>query len=144
MSIRLGFLAAPASVPASKLGMGLAFYGYCWQGVTGPHQDGGSISTSDGTMSYANIATQYPVATKRVWDAAARVPYLSSATPMGPAACNFVSYEDEQSIAAKGYYARAHNHGGVIIWTIGEGHLADRPPGQQDPLLEAIRTAFLQ
>jgi len=143
VSIRLGFLAAPASVPASKLGMGLAFYGYCWQGVTGPHQDGGSISTSDGTMSYANIVAQYPVATNRLWDTIARVPYLSSVTPMGPQDCNFVSYDDAQSIAEKGAYARAQHLGSVIIWTIGQGHVASLPAGQRDPLLGAVRSAFV-
>jgi len=51
------FLAS--GVPASRLGVGTAFYGYCWQGVTSPHQDGGSIAADDGTMSYANIATDY-------------------------------------------------------------------------------------
>lgn len=142
VSIRLGYLAAPASVPPSKLGMGLAFYGNCWQGVTGPHQDGGSISTSDGTMSYANIATQYPVATNRMWDTTARVPYLSSVAPMGPQNCNFVSYDDAQSIAGKGAYARAQHLGGVIIWTIGQGHIATLPAGQLDPLLGAVRAAF--
>lgn len=142
VSIRLGFL--PAGVPASKLGIGTAFYGYCWQGVTAPHQDGGAISASDGTMSYAKIATQYPVATTRQWDATARVPYLSSAAPIGPAGCNFVSYDDAQSVAEKGTYARQKNLGSVIVWTIGQGHVPSAPVGQRDPLLDALRTSYLQ
>jgi len=140
VSIRLGFL--PTGVPASKLGMGLAFYGYCWQGVTGPHQDGGSIPASDGTMSYANIVAQYPVVATRVWDDIARVPYLSSAAPMGPQDCNFVSYDDAQSIAEKGAYARVQGLGSIIIWTIGQGHVASLPAGQRDPLLDALRNAL--
>lgn len=142
VSIRLGYLAAPASVPASKLGMGLAFYGNCWHDVTGPHQNGGSISDSDGTMSYANIVAQYPVATNRMWDTLARVPYLSSVAPIGPQGCNFVSYDDAQSITEKGAYARAQGLGSVIIWTIGQGHIASLPAGQRDPLLAAVRSAF--
>lgn len=142
VSFRLGFL--PTGVPAAKLGIGLAFYGYCWQGVTGPHQDGGSISASDGTMSYATIATQYPVATTRQWDATAHVPYLSSAGGIGAQNCNFVSYDDAQSVADKGAYAKAHGIGSVIIWTIGQGHVASLPTGQRDPLLEALRTSYLQ
>ena len=141
VSFRLGFL--PTGVPAAKLGIGLAFYGYCWQGVTAPHQDGGSISASDGTMSYATIATQYPVATTRQWDAAAHVPYLSSIAAIGPAGCNFVSYDDAQSVAEKGAYAKAHGIGSVIIWTIGQGHVASNPPGSRDPLLDALRTSYL-
>lgn len=142
VSFRLGFL--PTGVPASKLGIGLAFYGYCWQGVTGPHQDGGSISASDGTMSYATIATQYPVSTTRQWDATARVPYLSSAAGIGAQACNFVSYDDAQSVAEKGAYAKAHGIGSVIIWTIGQGHVASAPAGSRDPLLDALRGSYLQ
>jgi chitinase len=132
-----------SGVPDSRLGVGSAFYGYCWQGVTGPLQDGGTFA-NEATLSYAAIIDGYYSPTLRQWDATASVPYLSSAAPIGAAGCNFLSYEDEQSIAAKGNYARLHHLGGVIIWTIGEGHLGDRPPGQQDPLLEAIRAAFLE
>ena len=133
-----------SGVPSATLGVGSAFYGYCWQGVTGPLQDGGVLAGGDGTLSYATIIDGYYTPSLRQWDATASVPYLSSAAPFGADGCNFVSYEDEQSIAAKGAFARSQGLGGVIIWTIGEGHLGDRPPGQQDPLLEAIRAAFLQ
>jgi len=135
------FLAS--GVPASRLGVGSAFYGYCWQGVTGPLQDGGTFA-DEATLSYATIIDGYYSPSLRQWDASASVPYLSSVNPIGAAGCNFVSYEDEQSIAAKGAYARSQNLGGVIIWTISQGHLGDRPPGEQDPLLEAIRAAFLE
>lgn len=145
VSIRLGFRAAPASVPAAKLGMGVAFYGYCWRGVTGPGQTGGTTADhNDGVMSFANVVTQYPVATKRMWDATARVPYLSSSTAMGPQNCNFVSYDDEQSVAEKGAYARAQGLGSIIIWTVGQGHIASRPVGQRDPLLTALRNSLNQ
>lgn len=80
----------------------------------------------------------------RVWDTTARVPYLSSATPLGAAGCNFVSYEDAQSIAEKGALVRAQGLGGTIIWTISQDHLVNRPPGQRDPLLDAVRAAFLE
>ena len=132
-----------SGVPETQLGVGSAFYGYCWQGVTGPLQDGGTLA-GEATLSYADIIDGYYSPSLRQWDATASVPYLSSVAPVGGAGCNFVSYEDEQSIAAKGSYARLHHLGGVIIWTIAEGHLGDRPPGQQDPLLEAIRAAFLE
>jgi chitinase len=135
------FLAS--GVPAARLGVGTAFYGYCWQNVTGPHQDGGSIAAGDGTMSYANIAENYVTPAVSAWDATARVPYLSSAAPLGANACNFVSYEDAASIAEKGAFVRAQGLGGTIIWTISQGHLADQPAGQRDPLLDAIRAAFL-
>jgi len=133
-----------SGVPPARLGVGIAFYGYCWQGVTAPHEDGGTIAAGDGTMSYANIIENYYTPSVRVWDASARVPYLSSAPPLGAAGCNFVSYEDTESIAEKGALVRAQGLGGTIIWTISQGHLPDRPAGQRDPLLDAVRAAFLE
>lgn len=132
-----------SGIPAEKLSVGTAFYGYCWQGVTGPHQVGGSVIASDGTMSYANIIANYYTPTARVWDDIARVPYLSSATPLGSLGCSFVSYEDAQSITEKGAFVRAQGLGGTIIWTISQGHLANQPVGQRDPLLDAVRAAYL-
>jgi chitinase len=136
------FLAS--GVPANRLGVGTAFYGYCWQGVTEPHQSGGSIAAGDGAMSYATIATGYYSPAVAAWDATARVPYLTSVAPLGAAGCNFVSYEDAASIAEKGAFVRAEGLGGTIIWTIGQGHIESAPPGQQDPLLDAVRAAFLE
>ncbi len=135
------FLAS--GVPPAKLGIGSAFYGDCWQGVTAPHQSGGTISSSDGTMSYATIMTSYYNPAMRVWDFTAHVPYLSSATPLGSAGCKFITYEDPQSLADKGAYARSQGLGSLIIWTISQGHLASKPVGQRDPLLDAVRAAFL-
>jgi chitinase len=41
-------------------------------------------------------------------------------------------------------YARSQGLGGAIIWTISQGHIPTLPAGQRDPLLDAIRTSFLQ
>jgi chitinase len=133
-----------SGVPAAKLGYGVAFYGYCWQGVTAPQQDGGSISDTVGTMSYTDIMAGYYTPSRRVWDATAHVPYLSSTTPFGAGSCTFLSYDDAQSMTEKGTYARSQGLGSVIIWTISQGHVPTLPAGQRDPLLDAIRTSFLQ
>ena len=44
----------------------------------------------------------------------------------------------------KGAFVRAQGLGGTIIWTISQGHIASAPAGQRDPLLDAIRSAFLE
>ena len=77
-------------------------------------------------------------AAKNDKDAAAEVPYLSFATAKGPQRCNFVSYDDEQSVAAKGAWAKSSGLGGAMIWTVAQGHLPSAPAGQQDPLLKAL------
>jgi chitinase len=125
-------------VPAAKLGIGLGFYGQCWRGPTGPRQATGSgVVASDNTMSYANIMSQYYTASARKWDDAAAVPYLSFPTAKGPQQCNFVTYDDEQSVTAKGQYVKSKGLGGAIIWTVAQGHLPSAPAGQQHPLLKA-------
>jgi chitinase len=142
-----------AGVPAAKLGVGIAFYGSCWQGVTGPRQSitSAAILASDNTMSYANLMAYYYNSGSRRWDDAAQVPYLSYeqpyrrvGAPSGMPRCSFVSYEDEQSIAAKGAYVRAEGLGGAIIWTVNQGHFATAPVGSRDPLLAAARDALFR
>jgi chitinase len=130
-------------VPSQRLGIGIGFYGECWQGVTGPLQTGGTEVADDNVMSYTNIMASYYSAARAHWDATAQVPYLGSSTAFGSQACKFVSYDDPQSIAAKGAYVHQNHLGGTIIWTIAEGYLPTQPLGQRDPLMEALRTSFL-
>lgn len=131
-----------AGVPRSRLGIGIPFYGTCWQGVSAPRQNGGTVIASDNALSYHNIMQSYFSANRYQWDAVANVPWLGSTTRFGPAQCNFLSYDDEASIAAKGAYTRRQGLGGTIIWTISQGHFPLRPAGERDPLLQVIKAAF--
>jgi chitinase len=136
-----------AGVPPAKLGMGSGFYGECYSSpVTAPDQalGGSTVVASDGTMSYANIMSGYYSSSAAKWDTGAMVPYLSFASPHGSQGCTYVSYEDAQAIAAKGAYAKSTGLGGIIIWTINEGYIASAAAGQRSPLLQAMKTAFLQ
>jgi hypothetical protein len=55
------------------------------------------------TYSYHNIVAQYWSAANYHYDAIAEMPYLANASAFGPSpGCNFLSYQDAQSIAAKG------------------------------------------
>lgn len=134
-------------VPARKLGIGVGFYGSCWRGVAQPRVPlagrNVSMGNSDNTMIYSAIARDYVPAATRTFDTEAKAPYLSSQAGVGPQACNFISYEDAESIAAKGAYARARGLGGAIIWTIADGYLAQAPAGSRDPLMQAMKQAFL-
>lgn len=131
-----------SGVPRARLGMGLPFYGTCWRGVSGPGQAGGWVVASDNTLSYRNIVQSYYSPARRQWDAAAQVPYLAAAQAFGPQQCTFLSYDDEQSVAAKGAWLRRNGYAGTIIWTIGQGYFAELPPGQRNPLLQAVKAAF--
>lgn len=131
-----------SGVRRARLGIGIPFYGTCWRNVTGPRLFGGTLVASDNVLSYRNIMTSYYTAAARQWDAAASMGYLGSAAPLGPQQCNFLSYDDAQSIAAKGAWLRRQGLGGAIIWTIGQGHIPTLPAGQRDPLLQAIKSSF--
>ena len=134
-----------SGVPRHKLGIGIGFYGVCWQGVTGPMQtipNGAGIVGSDNTYSYRAIVTQYYSDANFQYDSAAEQPYLANATAFGPApACNFLSYEDATSIAAKGAYVRRNGLGGTIIWNIDEGYVPENV-GAENALLDAVGAAF--
>lgn len=127
-------------VPNAKIGIGLGFYGSCWQGVNTmrvPLAAGQDVGANDNTMSYVNIMSQYYNAANYRWDAAAREGYLSFAAATGPAACNMVSYDDPQAITEKGNYVRSAGLGGTIIWTINQGYFPGAAAGSRDPLLKA-------
>lgn len=127
-----------AGVPAAKLGVGLGAYGSCWSGPGGMNQGTGSgIIASDNTMSYAHIMSSYYSTSAYHWDATAREGYLSWSSVTGPERCSLVSYEDPTSIGEKAAYVKSAGLGGVMMWTINQGHIATAAAGQQDPLLSA-------
>jgi chitinase len=129
-----------AGIPAAKLGVGIGFYGQCWTKRTGPRQpqEDGQLVAEDSLMSSAIIAADYAPKMTRTWDVEAQVPYLSSTAPVGNAACQYISYEDPQSIAAKGAWLRKKGLGGVIIWTAGQGYVASTG---KNPMLTATWAA---
>ncbi|HMA94298.1 MAG TPA: glycoside hydrolase family 18 protein, partial [Polyangiaceae bacterium] len=136
-----------AGVPKSKLGMGVAFYAICYtSGVTAPNQstEGVSIMGGDNDFPVSELlggTTAYP-SSARHWDAQAQVPYLalSSADRRG---CKYVSYDDEESLAAKGTFAKQGGYGGIIVWTISQGYMPNRAAGQRNPLMQALKKSFL-
>jgi chitinase len=128
-----------AGVPAKKLGFGVGFYGLCYTApVTAPAQPlGGATVTSNG-MTYAEIADTYLSPGARHWDTTARVPYLSFGAPTGSSHCTYVTYDDEQSIAEKAAYLKAHGLGGMIAWALHQGFSSGG-----NPLLHALRAGVL-
>jgi chitinase len=115
-----------AGLPPEKIGVGIGFFGQCWLKRTAPRQaqEDGSLAAEDSLMSSAAIFTDYAPLMQRVWDAEAQVPYLTSPGPVGSAACQYISYEDVQSVSAKGDFVKRKKLGGVIIWTAGQGYVA--------------------
>jgi hypothetical protein len=149
---------ADAGIPKSKLGMGISFYAICYTGgITGPHQ-----STNGSSQKIVGGDNDYPLSTMfaagstldknqsaRKFDAEAKVPYLSLATAVNDSGCKastqYIAYEDEESIVAKGQFSKSNGYGGIIIWTIQEGWLPANAVGgrARNALFQALKQAFI-
>lgn len=103
-----------AGVPASKLVLGVPFYGRVWQHVADVNHglfQRGHLSTSS-FLPYSAIAqNMLGHGFVRYWDSAASAPYLYSAEKNV-----FVSYDDPESLALKCDYVKTHGLGGVMFW----------------------------
>ena len=106
-----------AGVPASKLVLGLAFYGHTWGSVPatnhGLFQQGKAVPHA--YNSYGNIKATLlnkpGSKATRYWDEDAKVPYIYD-----PESQIFLSYEDPQSMAIKSKYVLDHHLAGVMFW----------------------------
>jgi chitinase len=135
-----------AGVPAAKLGIGVGLFGLCYgPPVDGPRQAlrGAKIAARDHDLSWALVMARYFDPAARRWDEEAQAPYLSFAAPKARFGCTYVSYEDAESIAARAAYVAELGLGGVIVWTINEGHVATAPEGERDPMVEALAEHLL-
>lgn len=104
-----------AGVPARKLVLGVPFYGHMWGEVPdsnhGLYQSGKSIPNAYAPFSLIESSMLNQGFT-RYWDSTSSAPYLYS-----PEKHVFVSYEDEESLAAKCKYVLTHKLGGIMFWS---------------------------
>ncbi|RIX50144.1 glycoside hydrolase family 18 [Paenibacillus nanensis] len=100
-------------VPASKLVMGVPFYGYQYQNVQGTGRGGLYQSfTGGGSVTYGKIASLYlNKGYTRYFHSASKVPYLFNGT-------TFISYDDPESIGYKAAYAKEQGLAGVMAWSL--------------------------
>lgn len=103
-----------AGVPASKLVVGLAFYGRAGivestnghglnQKIAGPAKGGGFTFLKDSLIGMNGFM--------RHWDDKAKAPYL-----FNEATKHFISYDDEESVKLKCQYVEDKKLGGVMFW----------------------------
>jgi chitinase len=128
-----------AGVAPAKLGIGIAFYGIVWTGVSAPRQSWTTPPTTAAATYHAIMSNHYQPQRYR-WDTNAQAAWLSIDNS-GTASDQFISYDDEHTCQAKISYARNRGLGGVMIWELGSGYRATQPPGQRDPLLQAVKDA---
>lgn len=105
-----------AGIPKEKLMIGAAFYGRAWRSVKSTENNGlGQKAGTSGNKSYGYDAIETMVSDgsyTRYWDDKVMAPYLFNGK-------TFISYEDEESITAKGAYAKANGLMGVMFWEYG-------------------------
>jgi hypothetical protein len=57
----------------------------------------------------------------------AEVPYVSLTSAVSDSHCGastqYIPYDGETSLIAKGTFSKSNGHGGIIVWTIQEGRL---------------------
>jgi chitinase len=106
-----------AGIPKGKLMMGAAFYGRSWRSVKKKDNNGlGQKAGTSGNKSYGYDTLQKMISDgsyTRYWDEKAMAPYLFNGK-------TFISYEDEESITAKGAYAKDNGLMGVMFWEYGQ------------------------
>ncbi|MBM4379465.1 MAG: glycoside hydrolase family 18 protein [Deltaproteobacteria bacterium] len=129
--------ALAGGAPRAKLGVGISFYVYVWNGVSGPNQplDGVTVEMNK-PWSWMMDALYAPSAYR--WHDGVDAPYLSLGTG---STARFVSFDDAQSISRKLAWVREQGLGGVILWELGGGYRAGEPAGQRDGLLQAVKAA---
>jgi len=103
-----------AGVPASKILLGLPFYGHVWGQVAdrnhGLYQPGRAIPNTYAPY-HTIVESMLNQGFVRFWDATASVPYLYSSEKQ-----IFISYEDPESLIKKCSYVKSHQLGGVMFW----------------------------
>lgn len=102
-----------AGVPREKIVIGAAFYSRMWRSV--PNRNNGLLQNAGGPGGYgpvyAELARSYidKNGYRRFWDDEAKAPYLFDGS-------TFISYDDEDSIAAKCEYVKRNGLAGIMFW----------------------------
>jgi chitinase len=101
-----------AGVPASKLVLGVPFYGRRWGSVEGEglYRRGGPTSEKL-EARYGTPASRGEGGWVRRWDSRSQAPYLWHAEKR-----IFVTYDDPESLRIKSRYILEHGLGGVMFW----------------------------
>jgi chitinase len=105
-------------VPHHKLVIGMPLYGRAYAGADGlysAYQGVGEGTTSEaGLRFFSDIKQNLLSSYTRYWDEDAQVPYLYHSEKR-----QFISYDDEESLAIKCRYIRNYQLGGAMVWELG-------------------------
>jgi chitinase len=124
-------------VPADKLNIGTAFYGYEFDSAQNLWDACADCGSTTFTVNYG--ADIKPRINKMGWtahrDPVAKAPYLLYRGPGGQP--GFITYDDAHSTAMKVKYVLGKHFGGVFMWSLDADY-----DGQTQDLLDAMYGAF--
>jgi chitinase len=124
--------------PREKINIGIPFYGYRWTGgISAPNQFFFFAPTLK-QMKYNKVAALIDRQSYQ-WDSQSRTPFLTLPGDLFNGA-EFISYDDEKSVAAKVNYVKDQRLGGWIIWNLSTDYMPDSL-GEKHPLLKAVKDA---
>ncbi len=120
-----------AGIPAEKLVLGIPFYGYLYEGVSGEGQGLYSPFRSARSIAYDEVVGSYitKAGMNQAFHAEAVVPYLYGNGL-------FVSYDDARSVRAKAFYAGSQGLAGVGIWELSHNRNGELARHAYEGLLE--------
>jgi chitinase len=122
-------------LPASKLTVGIPFYGKSYGSCAGiglPFSGAGSLGASPG---YYDVAPLVGNSYVRHWDTLAYAPYLTGNSEV-------ICYDDSAAARAKAQYARDQGLAGVMIWQLQKAFISDGTVKGQQPLLNGTYAVF--
>jgi chitinase len=123
------YLRISRSIPASKLVLGVPFYGKRFNGTATFNK---TFTAPLTWPLYSDVvALMQSGLWTRYWDNTAKVPYLSNGSSV-------ITYDDSLSIALKCQYAKQKGLGGVMIWELSQDVV-----GQTQPLLDVVAAQIL-
>ncbi|MPL93144.1 hypothetical protein SDC9_39270 [bioreactor metagenome] len=101
--------------PASKIVMGVPFYGYIYNGVTGGGTGLYKSYTGGKSISYDSVLSAYLDSSSyaKYFHPDALVPWMFNGS-------TFISYENENSVASKAKYIMQNNLAGASIWELSQ------------------------
>ena len=105
-----------AGFPGDKLNLGIPFYGYRYENVANTNKGFLQGYSSGKSISYKEIVDLFNTSNyTRHYNSEAKVPWAYNGS-------TFISYDDEESIAAKMEYIRNKGLGGAMIWEMSQDH----------------------
>ncbi len=129
VSTGITYLVNTRGLPASKINMGMPFWGKKYQTST----INGSFSGDVVDMRYNEIINLIGNGWNYQWDEVAKCPYLVKEDQS-----RIITYDNPESIQHKCQYASDRNLGGVMVWALGYDDIAS-----DESLTTAINSSWL-